>query len=197
MTRDASCRQSLELAHRGALVAVFALHGSVRSQQREPVHVILYLLYGNIPALYRVAFRAIRTHLAVVHIHVAVLAILSYVSKNRLNVALFALHLFVHATQRIPSFVVVKFGHGSNGLPGRGSVTVLAGHREGAVRALSRLLLSSAAGSISWLPGEEQEPTHDMKSLKRNGLLDYSDLRTGIPSAQGALLRTKPHFEFG
>lgn len=89
--------QSLELPHRRTLVAVFALHRRVSPEQREAVLVVFHLLHGYVPALHRVALRTVRAHLSLVHVGVTVLAILSHVRENRLDVALRALHFFVHA----------------------------------------------------------------------------------------------------
>ena len=129
VARDTGRRQPLELADRRSLVAVVALHRSVRPQQREAVLVILHLLDRDIPALNRVALRAVRAHFPLVHVQVAVLAILSHVRENRFHVAVRAAHLLVHPAQRIPGFVVIKFRIGPDGLPCRRRVTVFARHR--------------------------------------------------------------------
>jgi hypothetical protein len=119
-------RQALELAHRRALVAIFALHRGVRAEQRKTILVILDLLYRNIPAQHGVALRAIRAHLPLVNVRVAFFTILAYIGEYRLDVALRALHFFVHAPQRITRLVVIEFGNRANGLPACGGVTVLA-----------------------------------------------------------------------
>lgn len=134
VTRNAGGRQALELADGGALVAVLALNGGVRAQEGEAVLVILYLLYGDVPALHGVALGAVCAHLALVNIGVTILAVFPYVGEDRLDVALDALHFFVHPAQGIFGFVVVKFRNGADGLPTGSSVAVLARNREGAVR---------------------------------------------------------------
>jgi hypothetical protein len=106
----------------------------VRAEQREPILVILYLLNCNIPALHRVALRAIRAHLPLVNVRVALFAILADIGEHRLDVALVALHFFVQAPQRITRLVVIEFRNRTNGLPARRGVTVLARDRQGAVR---------------------------------------------------------------
>ena len=88
VTGNASSGEPLELAYRCALVAVFALHGCVRSQQRETVLVILHLLHCNIPPLDGVAVGAIRAHLPSMDVVVAVLAILSNIREYRFHMAL-------------------------------------------------------------------------------------------------------------
>jgi hypothetical protein len=139
----------------------------VSSQQREAVLVILYLLHGNVPALNRMALRAVRAHLSVMHVRVAVLALLSNIRENRFHVALNALHFFVHSAQRISCLVVIEFGYGANRLPSRGRVTVLAGHIERAVRTLRQLLLSRASRNRR-LPREQNQPTRELQNHVRN-----------------------------
>jgi hypothetical protein len=90
-------RQALILTHSCAFVAIFTLHGGVRSQQRKTILVIFHLLDGDIPALNGVALRAVRAHFSLVNVSVAILAILANVREDRLDVALRALHFFVHA----------------------------------------------------------------------------------------------------
>jgi len=142
VTRFASRRQSVEDSRRGSLVALLAGHGRVRAKQREAILVILHLLYGNVPALDRVALLAIRTHLPAVNIRVAVGAILSHVGEDRFYVALNARHFFVHAAQRIVRLVVIKLRHRADGTPARRRVTVLAGNRQRPVRAPRGFLVS-------------------------------------------------------
>lgn len=109
-------------------MAVFALHGGVRPEQRETVLVSLQLLHGYIPALYSVALRAVCAHLSLVHVGVAVLTVLSHVRENRLDMALRALHLFVHSAQGILCFVVIKLRHRADGAPSGGRMAVFAGN---------------------------------------------------------------------
>ena len=139
VTGNASRGKSLELANRCILMAVLALQGGVRTEEREAVLVIFDLLDCNIPTLDGVALGAVRAHLALVDVHVAVFAILSDVRKNGLHVALHAVDLFVHAAQRVASLVVVKLRGLANGFPDRRRVAVLARNREGTVRTLGSL----------------------------------------------------------
>ena len=126
MTRGTGGRKSLELTHCSALVAIFALHRGVSPQKREAILVILDLSDSNIPPLDCVTLSAVRAHLALMHVRVAVLAIFGHVRKDRLYMALRALHFFVHAPQRIPGFAVIELRVGSNGPPTRCCVTILA-----------------------------------------------------------------------
>ena len=89
--------------------------------------MILYLLNPDIPALHRVALGAVRAHLPLVNICVAILAVFAYVGEYRLCVALNALDFFMHAAQRVFRFVVVEFRNGADGLPGGRRVAVFAG----------------------------------------------------------------------
>ena len=125
--------------------------------------MILHLLHGDIPALHRVTLRAIRPHLVLVHVGVAVLAILGHVRENRFDVALHALHLLVHATQRIIRFIVVEFRNGLDRPPCLGCVTVLTRNRQCPVRTTSRLPLRCGPRSIGRLPYEDQDPSQNLK----------------------------------
>ena len=165
---NASCGQPLELTDSRALVAIITLQRRVGSQQREAVLVVLHLLHGDVPTLYRVTLRAIRAHLALVHVGVAVFAILGHVGENRFDVALHALHFFVHSTQRIFRFIVVEFRNGLDRPPCRGRVAVLARDRERAVRTTSCLPLRRGNWSVGWLQGKEQEPAQKLKERVRN-----------------------------
>lgn len=168
VTADASSRKPLELTDCRALMAIITLQRRMGSQQREAVLVILYLLHGDVPALHRVALRAVRTHLILVHVGVAVLAILGHVRENRFDVTLHALHFLVHAPQRIFRFIVVEFRNGLDGSPCRGRMTVLARDRERAVRTTSSLPLRRGNRSVGWLQGEEEEPAQELKKRLRN-----------------------------
>jgi hypothetical protein len=173
---DAGRRQSLELAHCRALVAVFALHRRVCPKQREAILVVLYLLHRYVPALHRVALCAVRAHLSLVHVGVAVFAILSHVRENRLHVALRALHFFVHAAQGILGLVMVELRNRADGAPGGGRMAIFAGDRQGAVRTPSALPLRRLRWSVGWLPRKEQEPAQNLNKRLRNCPLDLSYL---------------------
>ena len=168
VTADASCRQALELTDCRALMAIIALQRRVGSQQRKPVLVIFYLLNGNIPALHRVALRAIRAHFALVHVGVAVLAVLRHISENRFDVAQHALHFFMHSAQGIFRFIVIEFRNCLDGTPSCSGVAVLTWDRERAVRTTGSLPLRIGNRSVGWLQCEEQEPAQKLKKSARN-----------------------------
>jgi hypothetical protein len=78
------------------------------AEQRKPILVLLDLLYCHSPSLNRVALCTIGSKLALMNIGVAVGASLTHVSKNRLDVALGARHILVHAAKRISRLIVIK-----------------------------------------------------------------------------------------
>ena len=143
------------LADGDSLVAILALDGSVGAEQRETILVILELLDSDIPALHSVTFGAARAHLPLVNIGMTVLAILSYVGENRFDVALRALHFFMHATEGILGFVVIEFCVRANGPPAGGGVAVFAGDGESAMRASGSPLLRRLGGRVGWLPRKQ------------------------------------------
>ena len=121
-------REAIEDACCCLFVAFLALHGSMRTQQGEAIHVVFDLLDGNVPALHRVTLLAVRPHLAAMDVLMAVGAILADVGEHRLDVTLNAIHFFVHTAKRVFCFAVVEFGNGANRPPTSGGVTVLARH---------------------------------------------------------------------
>ena len=123
-------------------MAILALHRGVSAEKREAILVILNLLNGIVPTKNGVTLRAIRTHLALVNIGVAILTILPHIREYRFYVALRTLHFLVHAAQRIVRSVVIEFGDRANGAPARSSVAVLARNRERSVRTTSAALLT-------------------------------------------------------
>lgn len=151
-----------------AFVAIFALHRSMSAEQREAVLVIPKLLNSDVPALNGVALGAVGTHLALVNVTVTILAIFPDVGENRFDVALRALHFFVHATEGVFGFVVIKFRIRTNRAPTSGSVAVFARDGKGAVRTSSRPLLRRLSGRVGWLARKEQEPSQSLKKRLRN-----------------------------
>ena len=158
-------------------MAILALHSGVRSQQREAILVVLYLLRGDRPALHRVALLAIRTHLSAVHIAglVAIRASLAHIRKHRLHVARYTLHFFVHAAERIVRFVVIEFRNRADGFPTSRGVTVFTGNRQWTMRVTSgfflrmrrnRIASGSARGKCA---GEQQSrPQNELEEDSRN-----------------------------
>jgi len=151
-------RQPQELAYCRALVAIFALHGRVSSQQREAILGILHLLDGDVPALNGVALCAVRTHFPLVDVGVALLAILGDVGEDRLDMALHTRHFFVHATKRVLSLIVIEFHHGTDRTPALGGVTVFTRNGKRAMRTPSGLPLGVGHRSTG-CPSEKDKPT--------------------------------------
>ncbi|HKV63102.1 MAG TPA: hypothetical protein VJO16_14400 [Candidatus Acidoferrum sp.] len=106
-------------------MAILALHCGVRPQKREAILVILDLLDSNIPTLDRVTLGAVRAHLALMHVGMAVLAILAHVREDWFYMALCTLHFFVHAAQWVFGVVVIELWRGFNRLPTGRGVAVL------------------------------------------------------------------------
>jgi len=146
VTRLAVGGQAVENADGGLLMAVIALHGRVCAEERKSILVFFYLLRSDGPTLDGVALGTIGAHLAAVNVagFVAVRAIFSNVREDGLDVALDALNFFVHAAEGIIGFVVIEFRDRANGAPTCGSVTVLTGDCEGAVRIAGGLVLRIA-----------------------------------------------------
>ena len=144
---QARSREALELAHSCTLVAGIAIHGRVRSDQREPVHVLIDLLDGNVPATHRMTLLAIGAHLPLVNIGMALGALRPHIREDRLRVALRAGDTRVHATQWILCRVVIELRNRADRLPSAQRVTVLTGNTQATVRAArvgGRLLLRSS-----------------------------------------------------
>lgn len=99
----------------------------MRSDQGEPVLMLVDLLHRDLPALHRMTLFAIGTELAFMDVSMAIRAPLADVGENRFGVALCASHAFVHAAKREPGLAVVEFRTVANRLPTAQRVTVLAG----------------------------------------------------------------------
>ena len=148
-------------------MAILALHRGVSAEKREAILVILNLLNGIVPTKNRVTLRAIRAHLALVNIGMAILTILPHIREYRFYVALRALHFLVHAAQRIVRFGVIEFGDRANGAPARSGVTVLARNRERSVRTTRAALLTIRKRSACRRPRQKQQPQHDLNTFRR------------------------------
>ncbi len=112
-----------------------AIHSRVRADQRETVFMGTHRLKRDIPSDDAMAFLAIRAELATMNVGVTVGTLCAYVAKNKLGVALDAIHPHMHAAKRITRLVVVKFRDGPDWLPARLRVAVFAGDGERSVRA--------------------------------------------------------------
>jgi hypothetical protein len=117
VARVASGREPLELSSRRALVARVAVHCGVCPDQWKTIHVLVDLLDRNIPAFHCVALFAVRTHLCLVNVRVALAALRSDIREDGLGMALRAGHAFVHPAQWIFCGVVIELGNSANWFP--------------------------------------------------------------------------------
>ena len=140
-----------ELSAGCALVARFAGERGVRTNQRKAVLVLLYVLDGNLPSLYRVACLALGPHLSAMDIGVAVSAFLSNISEYKFYVTLRACDFGMHPAQRVGCFAVVEIRHSPDRLPTNAGMAGLAGEIERAMGASG-----GGIGLRLLLPGRRQ-----------------------------------------
>jgi len=141
MTGKAGCGKACELAHRFSFVAVSALQQGVCTQQWKAVLMLLDLLGLDLPALHRVTLLTIGPELAPVDICVAIRTTHAHVGKDKIGMAPYAVHFFVHPSQRVARPVVVKLRNVADGLPASIGMAVLAGNVDGAMRVPPGLLI--------------------------------------------------------
>lgn len=163
VTGRAGGRKSHVLSDCGVLVTLLTFHHGVRTEERKSVEVILDRLHRYVPAQWSVAFGAIRAILAAVNVRMAVRAVLADVGKDRLEVALGAVHFFVHPAERIPGTVVVELRNAADRRPTRAGVAVLAGNVEGAVRTTAGLRLGIRRTGTGKCKDKKHEPTADLE----------------------------------
>ena len=87
MAAVARCRHRIEIAECAILVTVVAGRRGMRTGQGETVHMLVDLLHRNFPSPDGVAGLAIRAHLALVNVGVAVGAFVADVAENHLGMA--------------------------------------------------------------------------------------------------------------
>ena len=115
-------------------MTLFALDERMGADQRESVLVILNGLDRYIPTLDGVAAFAVCSELAAMDIGVTVGAGFAHILEIQASVALHASHRLVHSAQRVSGRVVFEFRNGSDRLPTRIGVAVLAGNGGGTMR---------------------------------------------------------------
>jgi hypothetical protein len=138
--------------------------------------------YGYFPTLDGMTGFAIRTELPAMNVRMAIRTFLAHVRKNELHVALSALHFFVHAAQWIARFLVVKFRNAADGLPAQGSVAVLAGNIESAVRITCNWFLRSTTRPLGMCLEREQKNAERQKCSTEHG--HHVPRRAPIPSIE-------------
>ena|SRR5689334_18012602 len=155
-----------------------AIHGRMRSNEREPVFVCPHGLQGDIPADHAVALLAIRAELASMNIGMTVGTVRAYVAEYRLSMALDAAHLRVHAAQRIACRIVVEFWDRADRLPTRLGMAILARDGQGAVRAAG--LGSRHTATLSWSFSLDEEGERQQEHERQHYPLEHerSVLRT-------------------
>ena len=115
------------VTERSALVTRVAIHGGVRTDQREPHGVPFDLLDRYSPAANCVTGFAVGSQLAFVDVSMAGGAFRSYIGKYRLGMAEGAVNIHVHSAQRKLGLIMIKFRNGADRLPSNGGMAVLAG----------------------------------------------------------------------
>ncbi len=110
-------------------------------EKRKAVLVILDLLRRNLPAKNAVALCTVRAHLPAVDVSVTILAVFPDIRKHRFDMALRALHFFVHPAKRILRLVVIELRNRTNRAPSRGRVAILARYGQSSVGAARAFLL--------------------------------------------------------
>ena len=144
-------------------MARFAFDRRMGADQRESVHVTPNGLDRNLPAAVRVAFRAVGSELAAMNISVAVGAVLPDVGKDRPQVALRAVNLFVCGAKGVPRAVVVEFRNGPNRGPTCVGVAVFARNGKWAVGTAAGLLLCVRRAGEGKRKKQKRQPRADVK----------------------------------
>ncbi len=157
MTGRAFRRQSGKPAGRRALVARLARDYRMRAHQREPVLVALDCLLVHLPAAHGVTPITVGPKLTAVHIGVAIGASRTDIGKDQLYMAAPALHVLVHAAQRVARRVVIELGNAAYRLPTGERVTVFAGDGDRPVRVAGGSSLR-ALGSRLRRRGKREHP---------------------------------------
>ena len=75
-----------------------AVDGGVRSDEREPVQMLVDLLDGNMPPLHAMALLAVRAHLPLVNVSMAVRALRPHIREHHLDVTLCAGHTLMESS---------------------------------------------------------------------------------------------------
>ena len=127
MAREALGRHRLESTVSAVLMASIAVDGCVRTGQRESIVVLLNIFVGDLPSTDRVALFAIGAQLAAMHVGVTILTTLADVGENHFDVTLRAGNCSMHASERVPGLIVIKFWNRANGFPCARGMAVLTG----------------------------------------------------------------------
>ena len=105
-----------------------AINRGMGTDQREAIFVSAYRLQRHTPADHAVTLLASGAKLPAMNIGVTVRAPRAYVAEDQLGMALDAIHLDVHAAQRITGLlVVVEFRNRPDRFPAGLCMAILAG----------------------------------------------------------------------
>ena len=162
-------RESQELSDSSVLVAPLTLHHCVCAEKRKSVEVLLDRLDRYLPAQDSVAPGAVGAELTAVDVRVAVRAVLTNVSKDRLEMAVRAVDFFMHGTKRKSRGVVIEFGNGANRGPARVRVAVLARNDQRAVRTPAGLTLGICRKGEAKGESKEHKPTANLEHSRNDG----------------------------
>ena len=133
-------------------MAIVALQGGVRADQREPVLMVFDLADPDSPAFNRVALFAGGAKLPAMNVGVAVRAPHAHVREHQIGVTLAACDFLVQAAQRVLRLVVIKLGHVADRLPASKRMAVLTRNGEVAVRTARGHIGAGVLCAQSWGP---------------------------------------------
>ena len=114
-------------AQRSTFVTVVAGGRGVRAGEREPVHVLIDLGNGDLPAADAMAVLAGSAHPALVEVSMAVGALVADIGEHHFGMAAGAGDTFVQAAQGETRLVVIELRHGTDWFPAIDGVAILAG----------------------------------------------------------------------
>jgi hypothetical protein len=143
MTTHALRRQTLPVERTDCsyLVAGVAIDCRMRANERKPVLMLINSVNRNLPTRIAVAQVTLGSILAPVNIGMTVLALSTDVRKNRIDVALLALHFRMETAKRKTCPAVVELWNSSYGHPALCGVAIFTPDIKSAVRTLCRSTL--------------------------------------------------------
>jgi hypothetical protein len=131
MARITGGRQADELARSRILVAIFALHENMCSNEWKAILVVLNRLQRNLPSLDRVAVGAIGPELTAMNVGVTVRTLRTYVLENQAGMALDTAHILMHTAERVSGLIVIEFGIRPDRFPTGVRMTIAHGMESG------------------------------------------------------------------
>ena len=163
-------REPLELSCSRAFMAGFAIHSGMRAHQWKTVFMPADGLNCNVPAFDGMARIAIRTELPAMNVGMAIRALLADIGEHQFDVALRALHLLVHALQRIVRLVVVKLWNTADGFPTERRVAVFARNVQSRAVRISSDRFLCLRKSVRWQKNlQQQKKNTDLEQSSEHG----------------------------